>query len=407
MDTLGQRIKSIRKSQKMTLVDLAGTQMTKGMLSLIENNKAQPSMENLNYIASKLNITVGELTDEIPTQQLRDYIDQLRLILPNEKEITKEKALQIEELLLPVIHRLPEKYESAQILKIYLKIFIPLNRFEEGIVQCDSSLLLLEKLSLYTDYVETLRKKSTILFFLEKYEEAYETIMIGYRMIQSNYYSIDLIPKIQALYHTTSMSLALDSEDSAITLIDDLIAYCHKEKIYFFYMHILRLATFTEATKKEPTKIAHYRKLVENYRHFDASNETMQLYYLYYVLYYSVVSNEPNKVIEYGHLCNELGHEVSIFIAVEMGKAYYLLENYDLAQQCFNQIPIDFNYLGVHPFDRSIFLDGFAYKALTHKQLNEDQLAIETITKAFNDSKTMSKTNLFVQETYHKLMKDL
>ena len=51
MSTLGERIRTLRKQQKMTLEALAGTELTKGMLSLIENNKANPSMESLNYIA--------------------------------------------------------------------------------------------------------------------------------------------------------------------------------------------------------------------------------------------------------------------------------------------------------------------------------------------------------------------
>ena len=35
------------------------------MLSLIENNKANPSMESLNYIAERLNVDVTELLEEI------------------------------------------------------------------------------------------------------------------------------------------------------------------------------------------------------------------------------------------------------------------------------------------------------------------------------------------------------
>ena len=54
MDTLGLRIRQLRKEQKLTLEALAGNKLTKGMLSLIENGKAQPSMESLSYIAERL-----------------------------------------------------------------------------------------------------------------------------------------------------------------------------------------------------------------------------------------------------------------------------------------------------------------------------------------------------------------
>ncbi len=39
MESLGSRIRTIRKQKKLTLATLAGEHITKGMLSLIENDK--------------------------------------------------------------------------------------------------------------------------------------------------------------------------------------------------------------------------------------------------------------------------------------------------------------------------------------------------------------------------------
>ena len=61
MDQLGERIKQIRKERKMTLAQVAGDRLTKGMLSLIENGKAQPSMESLQHIAGQLNVDIADL----------------------------------------------------------------------------------------------------------------------------------------------------------------------------------------------------------------------------------------------------------------------------------------------------------------------------------------------------------
>ncbi|WP_020007580.1 helix-turn-helix domain-containing protein [Salinicoccus albus] len=62
--TLGERIKNLRKSQKLTLATLAGDEITKGMLSLIENDKSKPSMETLQYLAKRLDVSIGYLTQE-------------------------------------------------------------------------------------------------------------------------------------------------------------------------------------------------------------------------------------------------------------------------------------------------------------------------------------------------------
>lgn len=42
MNSLGARIRKLRKEKKLTLEALAGDRLTKGMLSQIENEKAKP-----------------------------------------------------------------------------------------------------------------------------------------------------------------------------------------------------------------------------------------------------------------------------------------------------------------------------------------------------------------------------
>lgn len=54
MATLGEKIKTLRKEKKLTQTELAGPELTKSMLSQIENGKATPSMKTLQYIAEKL-----------------------------------------------------------------------------------------------------------------------------------------------------------------------------------------------------------------------------------------------------------------------------------------------------------------------------------------------------------------
>src|SRR5699024_993899 len=73
---LGVRIRSIRKSKKMTLADLGGGEITKGMMSLIENGKSKPSMETLQHIAMTLDVSVSHLMqegDDVWTESILEY----------------------------------------------------------------------------------------------------------------------------------------------------------------------------------------------------------------------------------------------------------------------------------------------------------------------------------------------
>ena len=71
---IGEKIRSLRVAKLMTQAELAGNQITRNMLSSIENGNAQPSLSTILYIAKALNVPVGFLLaeegDEIVYQKM-------------------------------------------------------------------------------------------------------------------------------------------------------------------------------------------------------------------------------------------------------------------------------------------------------------------------------------------------
>lgn len=59
-----QKLKRYEKKKRLTQTDLAGSVLTKSMLSQIENGKATPSMKTLQYIAEKLGCETSFLLEE-------------------------------------------------------------------------------------------------------------------------------------------------------------------------------------------------------------------------------------------------------------------------------------------------------------------------------------------------------
>ena len=55
--TLGERIKRSRLDRGMSQKALAGEQITRNMLSQIENGQATPSMKTLQYLAERLDVS--------------------------------------------------------------------------------------------------------------------------------------------------------------------------------------------------------------------------------------------------------------------------------------------------------------------------------------------------------------
>ncbi len=57
----GEKIKKLRIEKSMTQSELAGSFITRNMLSLIESGTAQPSLQTITYLAQRLNVPAGIL----------------------------------------------------------------------------------------------------------------------------------------------------------------------------------------------------------------------------------------------------------------------------------------------------------------------------------------------------------
>lgn len=58
---IGEKIRELRIAKMMTQSDLAGTKITRNMLSCIENGSASPSLSTVQYLAERLKVPVGLL----------------------------------------------------------------------------------------------------------------------------------------------------------------------------------------------------------------------------------------------------------------------------------------------------------------------------------------------------------
>ena len=83
---IGEKIKKLRLEKMMTQAELSGERVTRNMLSLIEKGKAVPSLQTLDYIASRLNVSVAFLlANEREEKMLVKYskISDIRLAFKN------------------------------------------------------------------------------------------------------------------------------------------------------------------------------------------------------------------------------------------------------------------------------------------------------------------------------------
>ena len=76
MDKIGEKIKALRISKRMTQSELAGDQITRNMLSLIENGSALPSLQTVMYLSDRLGVPAGIFlareSEELIYRKMRD-----------------------------------------------------------------------------------------------------------------------------------------------------------------------------------------------------------------------------------------------------------------------------------------------------------------------------------------------
>ena len=106
---LGEKIKSIRISKKMTQNELAGDQITRNMLSLIENGSALPSLQTVVYLAERLGVPVGLLLAKESEEIL--YLKMSRM--PKIKAAFEKKDYRLcSEMCLELVEMSPESHDD-------------------------------------------------------------------------------------------------------------------------------------------------------------------------------------------------------------------------------------------------------------------------------------------------------
>ena len=88
---IGQKIKAIRTDKLMTQSELAGEEITRNMLSQIENGVAQPSLTTIKYLAKKLGVPAGYLLSEGD----EEFIYNKSRVMKNIKKAYSDKSFEI------------------------------------------------------------------------------------------------------------------------------------------------------------------------------------------------------------------------------------------------------------------------------------------------------------------------
>ncbi len=411
--SLGDRIKTIRKEQKLTQAELAYPEMTKSMLSQIENGLAMPSMKNLQYIARKLNKSVSYILED--TQ--------------NDAEKKKKNNGCISKVIMK-LQMIDDLIKDG----MFKEALSSLDNLQSGILPDHNNKLMGDILSKkgecllhineFDDAEKYLIKASDIYLENSNYTEAAKAYMkISLRSLKSFNYGecIKIYKKVGEIYNKTpnkdfyfeiellnNLAKAysvIGNFERAVEYLNSAMNISNITGIYYQADDIHRLTAVLYFYQGD---LENYRINIEKakqFANFTGNKRTMYLIMNNKAMYENYLKNYE-KALEYLQRIEDEKYGMDYFYYREKSVALYHTGAY---KEALNTVlRIDYSVSVNYRIDYLILWSSKVYEGMIYYQLGQPDKALESILQGiekmriFGDSKLLSFGLESASEIYHK-----
>lgn len=412
MNELGERIKKLRKNQKMTLAELAGTKLTKGMLSLIENGKAQPSMDSLHYIAKQLGVEVTELLQDGHVEEIRSILLQVEERFQGFEHFYAQSSAddhkEMLQLIEPILPKLQgTTYEEIRLMDMYLVV----KRLE------DSSFPLTQMMEVIKQY-ETIHAYSRMVncysflcwtaFTKRDYKQALKYLEESLERVTPHFFLLDNLTKLDLFYNLTALYAALGDTEGTERFLNEALAIAKNKKIYYRIDDFYRLIVIQSISEQNQQKTRHYLDKLILHAQFTGDETATVNALLIELEYLNHMEKDYLQVIKkvddfYNETSTKHLGEVH-FLKGEKAYAQWALGQFDEVLYSLSTIELP-TYVH-HPIDLSFIYLIYSVRALCHAEKGNHEEAKRDILYAVNGVENFPKTlyTQFIHSAYGKIM---
>lgn len=415
MINIGEKIKQLRKERKMTLVQVAGDKLSKGMLSLIENGKAQPSMESLQHIARQLNVDVSELMQSKDVAELKALYVKVESLVAQlsktyEESEQRKKSEEIYQLIEPYMIekkllnntfeeiRLTENYH---LMRHFLDIELDINALEQCITRY-------KQIQAYSKVISGYRRLGGLEFERQDYAKSIEWMLKGIHYIEQCGDFIGDIEKLDLYYNLMVVYAAQNNEEQSERYLQYALKIAQEKKIlyrandfyrYLFFIHVMK--GDGEKAKYYLTKIQALSVILEDPLDIVVEN-------LLQLTYWNTIEKAYDKVIDiqfdYADFKGTAKMQIVEFVHGEVAFAHYQLGQIEQAFLLLQDIQGP--KIHHHPADATRLYRSFAVRALCYSEMNDVENAKRDILYAANGVKNYAPSidKAFIDDAYEKIM---
>ncbi|MEC0901484.1 MULTISPECIES: helix-turn-helix domain-containing protein [Bacillus] len=402
MATLGEKIKALRKEKKLTQTELAGSELTKSMLSQIENGKATPSMKTLQYIAEKLGCETSFLLEEDD--------DEIVELIQKMERLIKNKCDEVYDTLLPIVQKeLPSTLNTARLYKQFITAAAVMNDYNIE-YYVETAVSIFEKYTLYRESTETKLLFYYMLFKQKKYKECLQMIATIRDEYKAKNLEMDLITHIQLYLKEAIILLAYGNYEKCEKVILDALAFSKKHQVYYKTDEFYRILSYQKIITTNKEQYLYYIKKSEQFAIFTEDTLSAANIDILKAYYYNTVTNEYTIALEHLEQFREKLKNDPIFqddglYYLEKGKSLYGLKRYKEALETLKHATIP-DYMN-HPLDQSWVLTAGSYRALCYIELQDKKSALTEAKEAVQaiDSYPDSIFTSFIKETLQIIQK--
>lgn len=411
-DNMGEKIKRLRKELKLTQSELAGDEMSKSMLSQIENNVAKPSMKTLKYIASKLNKPISYfLNDENsePSKPIELPIEFINTKLKNIDEFLKningEKAKEETEALL-------KEYNFNKESKIYADVIYRLggslnllNKFDEANDLINKSIKIYSDNNLYIKaakaYLELIDRHWDVFDYekcLKLTKEADE--------IYNKSSTKDTFLEIELLYMKSIMYSTLADFKKTLSVLQEAITLSNDKKIYYKIDELYKIFALINFKMGDYDSFKYNLTKAKQYAEFTENKKTLAIVEYTLAEYENEMLN-PNSALEHLERCLTEFNKKDHWFYIEKARSFYLLKEYDTALNIIKKADYPSRYK--HRIDYLNIWRGKIYEGLILNKLGKSSEAIDSINEGikkmefFSDSKELALAYKSLSEVYGEM----
>lgn len=405
MESLGSRIRTIRKQKKLTLAALAGDHITKGMLSLIENDKANPSMETLQYLAEQLQVDVSSLLEEVSKSELRKLLEKVEKINVENTDFEDGPRLEIVHLIEPYLEKLPVCYESGKLLFFYTDAQSDL-KLKDWKISLDRGLEMFKEINMMNEWMKMQILHFSIYFYEHQYEQALNIVLSTETESKREHYIIDTITMLDLQYIIGIAYLAINERKKGMTYIEQALQLSKEKKLFYKIDDIYRIACFQAMIDNDNAERKYYIKKLEQYASFTEDKLTFNWIIIIQLHYYNSFAHDYEKALKIleQHPEVEDADDFLLFYRLEKGKTLYRLSQFEEAFSIFETLKEIPPYIH-HPYDLSMLAEKYSYKALCYEQKGLLSKALEEAKKAVDIVAPLIDTpyKQFINQTYSVL----